>query len=168
MLPTRVQRVVFHDLMRTAFLCVCAVGVLSLAFVFLITQAFLVNHEYHSLLVQRENDSWLLQQCRFDEFYHRLGHHSRLCDEIAAKQMDPVWLEALRNVLGRAYICGETSCVDFAKGMAEWVVGPGLVFSMFTVLALLAVPTILVPVVNNHSRNEIMRRREEALSKRLL
>lgn len=154
--------------MRGAVIWVVVGSCVCVSALFLLTQAFLINHEYHSLLVQRDNDAWLLQQCRFDEFYHRLGHHSRLCDEVAAKQMDPVWLEALRNVVGRAFLCGERSCMEMAKDAMDWVAGPGIFLSMFIFLLVLALPTVLVPVVSNHQRADIMRRREEAMHKRLV
>lgn len=157
----------FHDVVRVAVTWVAVGSAVIVSALFLLTQAFLVNHEYHSLLVQRDNDAWLLQQCRFDEFYHRLGHHSRLCDEVAAKQMDPVWLEALRNVVGRAFLCGERSCMEMTKDAMDWAAGPGIFLSMFICLLILTIPTLLVPVINDYQRADIMRRREDAIHKRL-
>lgn len=137
------RRVLMHEVCVNAVL-VFVVGMLALvAALFVCSRAYIWQHEYNILVAERENEEWLLERCEDDTFYHQMRHHSALCDEIAARRQDSMWLLALKRVSQQTYLCGEASCAENARSAMEWCAQKG-----FAVVVVLGVLTMTLPTLS--------------------
>lgn len=132
---------------------------LSTISLFVLSRVYIFQHEYNVLNTERLNEEWLFQQCEDDNFYHQMKHHSQLCDEIAARQTDSVWLEAIKRVAGKTYLCGEQPCVEIINSIVDWCLGRGFLVVVFFLLFMLLLPTCFFPIWHVQNRNMLAMRR---------
>jgi uncharacterized membrane protein len=59
---------------------VSILGVILWIGMFMVSRLYMLHASYIQLESERENDRWLVEQCKLHEFYHNIKHHSSLCD----------------------------------------------------------------------------------------
>jgi hypothetical protein len=128
-------------------LCVVtAVWVLTFA----LSRAHMMFQAYSDFTEAREDESWLLGQCRESVFYSRMKQHSSLCDEVAHKARDVLFLQAVRHVIDHSYLCGYDPCSELLDRLVAWALGRGLVLTTMLCLMLLLGPICLMPAYRRH------------------
>ena len=79
---------------------------------FLVARAAVFHEAWHRAHARRQDDAWLLAQCRNPEFYAKLRHRVDLCAQVqSASERDPLQ-EALAAVAHTTHLCGERPCMD--------------------------------------------------------
>lgn len=136
----------------TLWLLVVAVWIATFA----VSRMHMLWQAYSDLNEVRDDESWLLQQCRADEFYSKMKQHSALCDEVAHKAKDVLVLKALHHVIDNSYLCGYDPCTELLDRMVTWALGRGIMFTSCVVLVMVMGPVLLFPVYRRqlHSMQE--------------
>jgi hypothetical protein len=94
---------------------------------------------------ERENEAWLFEQCKRDDFYHNLRQHSTLCDEVNARAQDAVILHAMREVIENTYICQFEFCMTVLQTIANFCVKNLFYVSGIGTAILLLAPSLILP-----------------------
>lgn len=121
-------------------------GLLMWVCMFLLSRVHKLHEAYGMLEAERNNDEWLVEQCRKDDFYHNMKHHSSLCDSVQRKQYDILLLRAVERVIEETYLCGYDSCGQLLVAFGDYMLGRGIVLTACLALAALLLPTLLLPV----------------------
>ena len=111
--------------MFTVLHTISLLGVIAWLAMFIVSRIHIWHEVYSKLKAERDNDVWLVEQCKLHEFYHNMKHHSTLCDSVNHKQTQILLLLSLEQVIERTYLCGYQSCGHFAKKMANGKVPKG-------------------------------------------
>jgi len=117
---------------------------------FAVSRAHMMFQAYTDFQEVREDESWLLGQCRESDFYSRMKQHSSLCDEVAHKAKDVILLQAMRHVIDHSYLCGYDPCSELLDRLFAWALGRGLVITTLLSLMLLLGPICLMPAYRRH------------------
>ena len=88
---------------------------------FVISRVHMLHLSFTGLRQQREDESWLLEQCTTHEFYH-MKLHSLLCD-LAVTSRSSLLLNAVQHVVDNGY----TPCHVLLDATLAWFLGKGLV-----------------------------------------
>lgn len=112
---------------------------------FVLSRMHMLYTVYNIKLQERENSMWLLQQCKQDEFYHNMKHHSSLCDELQMHSRDSVLFDAVEHVIQNSYLCGYESCTSTMDSFLRWATGRGIVMTILFGTIGLIMPSILFP-----------------------
>lgn len=145
---TAVRKVMMHEIcLNIVFACLVGMVILS-ATLFLISRAWLFQHEYNILKTNRRNEEWLVQQCEDDTFYHEMRHHSALCDEVKVNSQDNLFLLALGRVSQKTHMCGDQSCIEIVEGFLQWLVGQGFAVACTVGVVFLLMPSVAMSVWN--------------------
>ena len=121
-------------------------GLIFWVAMFAVSRIHMLHTSYSSLRNERENDVWLSEQCKQDEFYHKMKHHSTLCDSVHKKQSDILILMAVNNVIENTYMCGYESCGSLMIKVGDYLLGRGIVITGSLFLLFLLMPTLLLPL----------------------
>jgi hypothetical protein len=121
-------------------------GLLMWVGMFLLSRVHKLHDAYGMLELERSNDEWLVAQCKKDDFYHNMKHHSSLCDSVQRKQHDILLLRALERVIEETYLCGYDSCGKLLVAVGDYMLGRGIVLTACLALAALLLPTLLLPI----------------------
>jgi len=113
---------------------------------FIISRLHMLHASYSQLENERENDQWLVEQCKLHEFYHNMKHHSSLCDAVQKKQGEILLLLAMQRVIDETYLCGYESCGSLMMKVGDYMLGRGIVLTVCLALAVLLLPTLLLPI----------------------
>ena len=113
---------------------------------FVLSRAHMMHVSYNTIVQQRDDESWLLQQCKQDEFYHNMKQHSALCDELAVRGKNVAAFDALQHVVDNTYLCGYTPCHEMLDSVSAWMLGRGLVLTLFLVVLVLTMLSLLLPL----------------------
>ena len=149
----RILRCGADDLLLNAMsLVLLSISVIA-PLTFLFSRIYMLHHNYNVLLTEREYDSWLLQQCKHDEFYHNMKHHSSLCDDLAMRSRDSVLMTAIQRVIEKSYMCGFEPCSATLDAMLQWMTGRGLVATVGVLVLLLAIPSAVLPYLRRSFNN---------------
>ena len=92
---------------------------------FLVSRLHMLHASYSVLENERENDIWLVEQCKLHEFYHNMKHHSSLCDSVQKKQGEILLLLAMQRVIDETYLCGYESCGTLLMKVGDYMLGRG-------------------------------------------
>lgn len=122
------------------------IGVILWIGMFLVSRLHMLHASYSVLENERDNDVWLVEQCKLHEFYHNMKHHSSLCDSVQKKQGEILLLLAMQRVIDETYLCGYESCGTLMMKVGDYMLGRGLVLTGCLVLAVLLLPTLLLPI----------------------
>ena len=137
-----VRRLLLHEIcLNIVFACLIGMLVLVTA-LFLVSRAYIFQHELNILKTERQNEAWLRQQCEDDTFYHEMKHHSALCDEVHLRKGDNIYLMALGRVSSKTYLCGDVSCTEIVQYWIDWFLNQGFIFVVFLSIIVFAMPTI--------------------------
>jgi len=117
---------------------------------FVISRVHMLHLSFTSMKQQREDESWLLQQCASDTFYHNMKQHSSLCDDLAVTSRSSLLLNAVQHVLDNTFLCGYTPCHQLLDATLAWLFGKGLVVTGIIAVGVLLFPTLFVPVVRSN------------------
>ena len=98
-------------------------GLLMWVCMFLLSRVHKLHEAYGMLEAERNNDEWLVEQCRKDDFYHNMKHHSSLCDSVQRKQYDILLLRAVERVIEETYLCGYDSCGQLLVAFGDYMLG---------------------------------------------
>ena len=101
---------------------------------------------YEELKTQREDESWLSEQCQSDEFYHNMKKHSTLCDNVEFNRRDIMVLNALRQVVENSHLCGYESCVSILERTVHSIMKQGIMTLAVIVIVLMLLPLIILPL----------------------
>lgn len=115
-------------------------------FTFALSRAHMLLQAYTDLCEVRDDESWLLQQCKADEFYSKMKQHSALCDEVAHKARDVLVLKAMRHVIDNSFLCGYDPCVELLDRAVQWSMGRGLLFTTCVVAVVVFGPVLVLPM----------------------
>lgn len=126
---------------------------------FVLSRAHMMLQAYTDFHEIREDESWLLGQCKTDEFYSKMKQHSSLCDEVAHKAKDVLMLKAMRHVLDNSYLCGYDPCSELLDRVVLWALGRGLLFTVCFLAVLVLGPVLVLPMY----RKQVDRVAEERL-----
>ncbi len=122
---------------------------------FSVTRLHMLHSAITRLRAERQNEAWLLEQCKRDDFYHNLKQHSTLCDDVNARADDALLLHAVREVIENTYICNFETCVVVLDSIADFCARYLFYLCVITVLLLVLAPTMFLPVwrriMNRHS-----------------
>lgn len=121
-------------------------GVLLWVGMFALSRVHKLHEAYGTLESERDNDQWLVAQCKRDDFYHNMKHHSSLCDSVQRKQHDILLLRAFERVIEETYLCGYDSCGKLLSSVADYMLGRGIVLTACLAFAALLLPTLLLPI----------------------
>lgn len=128
------------------FHIVSILGVVLWIAMFMVSRLHMLHASYSLLENERENDQWLVEQCKLHEFYHNMKHHSSLCDSVQKKQAEILLLQAMQRVIDETYLCGYESCGVLLMKVGDYMLGRGLVLTACLVLAVIFLPTLLLPM----------------------
>lgn len=127
--------------MSLVLLSICVIAPLAFAF----TRLYMLHHTYNALISERDNDSWLLQQCQHHEFYHNMKHHSSLCDDLSTRRRDSILMTSIQRVIEDSYMCGFEPCTASLDALAQWMMGRGFVVMVGGTIAMLTIPSAVLP-----------------------
>lgn len=128
------------------FHVITIMGIILWIFMFLLSRLHMLHASYSLLENERDNDTWLVEQCKLHEFYHNMKHHSSLCDSVQKKQGEILLLQAMQRVIDETYLCGYESCGSLLMKVGDYMLGRGLVLTTCLVLAIVLLPTLLLPL----------------------
>lgn len=147
-----VRKVMMHDICINIVLG-CLVGMIVLvASLFIVSRAYIFQHELNVLKTERANEAWLLQQCEDDTFYHEMKHHSTLCDEVNVNSRDDIYLLAIKRVSQKTYLCGDSPCSEMLEDMFTWLLGRGFIVTAAFCAVCLAIPSLTMSCWNSFGR----------------
>jgi hypothetical protein len=135
----------YDDLLLNVMSLVLMFACILAPLAFLFTRIYMMHHTYNELISERENDAWLVQQCRHDEFYHNMKHHSSLCDDLTTRRRDSILMTSVQRVIEESYLCGFAPCTETLDAATQWVFGRGLVATGCCVLIMLTMPSFILP-----------------------
>lgn len=116
------------------------------ATLFMVSRIHILHDAYSRANQLREDETWLLEQCKLHEFYHNMKQHSGLCDEVQAKHNSILILDALQHVVNNTYLCGYQPCSALISSMIDWAMGRGAMIMIWVAGIMLVLPTLFVPV----------------------
>ena len=137
---------------------VSAMSVVSLCFglwlvCFLFSRMHILHVSYNNIMQQRDDESWLLQQCDQHEFYHNMKQHSALCDELKGKSKNVAMFDAMQHVVDNTYLCGYTPCHLMLEAVSAWMLGRGFFFSLALAALVLLLPSLFMPIWRRNMNN---------------
>ena len=115
-------------------------------FFFVVTRTHMFVQAHQELHTQREEETWLLEQCKSDEFYHNMKKHSALCDSVEKNRRDVLLLNAMRQVIENSYLCGYESCTDIMARFVAKLMQQGIVTLCLALGALVLTPMLILPL----------------------
>ena len=113
----------------TLFNTMIFAGLVFWVAMFAVSRIHMLHTSYSDLRNERENDVWLSEQCKQDEFYHKMKHHSTLCDSVHKKQSEILLLMAVNHVIDSTYMCGYESCGTLMIKVGDYLLGRGIVIT---------------------------------------
>ena len=126
-------------------MCVCGWFLM-----FLVSRLHILHHAYTQEVQMRDDESWLVQQCGTDEFYHNMKQHSALCDEVQNKKKSILILNALQHMVANTYLCGYEPCGNLLTAMLDWCMTRGMVITAFIAVMILILPTVFLPLFRSY------------------
>ena len=114
---------------------------------FVMSRVYMLQSAYETHAQQRKDETWLLQQCENDEFYHNMRQHSQLCDTVSRNAQSILFMTALQSVLEQTYLCGYDPCETIIDRIATWLFGRGLPILLLVLLIVVLMPTLLLPML---------------------
>ena len=114
-------------------------------FLFSLTRLHMLHTTVVRLQSERENEAWLFEQCKRDDFYHNLRQHSNLCDDVNARAQDAVILHAMREVIENTYICQFEFCMRTLHAVANFCTQHFFYVSIISTIIFLLAPSLFLP-----------------------
>ena len=112
---------------------------------FLLTRFHILHVSYTKLAQQRDDEEWLLKQCKHDEFYHNMKQHSQLCDQVSENAQSNLLLGALEHMVQSTYLCGYDPCLTVLDDMVTWATGRGFPVTATVLIGIVFFPAITLP-----------------------
>jgi hypothetical protein len=112
---------------------------------FLITRLHMLHSAVMRMQAERENEAWLFEQCKRDDFYHNLKQHSSLCDDVNARAQDAVLLHAVREVIENTYMFQFEFCTKLLDNVLNFCGKHVFYVSIIMAVFLIMGPALLVP-----------------------
>lgn len=141
-----------HTYISFSGLVSCVVLTWCLAFV--MTRLHMFQHAYATKWQEYSNDKWLREQCDESDFYHNMKHHSNICEDVNAKTLESIWLNAADHVARNSYLCGYSSCATLLEELVGWILGRGVIITSLVAGVLMVMPTILLPFFRRRYTHE--------------
>jgi hypothetical protein len=136
--------------MFTVLHTISLLGVIAWLAMFIVSRIHIWHEVYSKFKAERDNDVWLVEQCKLHEFYHNMKHHSTLCDSVNHKQTQILLLLSLEQVIEQTYLCGYQSCGQLLVQLGDYLLGRGLILTGVLIVVVLFLPTLLLPLFRRH------------------
>jgi hypothetical protein len=146
------QRVTLVFLVQ--FVCTLSFVVYCLLIVINFVEMFHTN--LTQLQRKRENDKWLQDRCKEQEFVHHIRHHIDLCETVERDALTNSYLSAIQLALDGLHLCGSYSCEKIFISMTESFRLSIYTWIASSIVVLVVLPLCIIPLYRKWQRNLLL------------